>query len=167
MAETPFYGREGWTANGGSEGKALERSRGLSDILTPIGSRACFRSPKTPIENRVLYSDKAKEEIYYAFPLKQPAMHVQIGKGHAGAIRLVKEKGDIRPPGRNTGVSGANKVQPGYRKAGEAARPRLRPSGHKPDGGGYRPTRSSCRSLTFGTPTKRQGLVDDDGKLLT
>src|SRR5213592_2638242 len=55
-----------------SEGKLED----LSDILTPM--KSAF-APNT-IETAFLYSDKAKKKSYFAFPLKQQTMHVQIWK---------------------------------------------------------------------------------------
>src|SRR5437762_9436888 len=55
-----------------SEGKLEDRS----DILTPM--KSAF-APNT-LETTFLMNDKTKKKAYYAFPLKQQTMHVQIWK---------------------------------------------------------------------------------------
>ncbi|MEN3385859.1 MAG: multiple sugar transport system substrate-binding protein, partial [Hyphomicrobiales bacterium] len=90
-----------------SEGKLED----LSDILTPM--KSAF-APNT-IETAFLYSDKAKKKSYYAFPLKQQTMHVQIWKD------MLEQSGfkesDIPTTWKEYWSFWCDKVQPGYRKA--------------------------------------------------
>jgi len=82
-----------------SEGKLED----LSDILTPM--KSAFGP--TTIETAYLYNDKTKKKSYYAFPLKQQTMHVQIWGDMLEQAGF--KQSDIRTPGRNTGRSGATR----------------------------------------------------------
>ena len=46
----------------------------LSDVINPIKDRFA----KNTVETAYLYNDKTKKRAYYAFPLKQQTMHVEI-----------------------------------------------------------------------------------------
>src|SRR3954464_4415961 len=46
----------------------------ISDVLTPMKARFL----KNTLETTWLYDDKSKKRAYYAFPLKQQTMHVEI-----------------------------------------------------------------------------------------
>ena len=132
-----------------SEGKLED----LSDILTPM--KSAF-APNT-IETAFLYSEKAKKKSYYAFPLKQQTMHVQIWKD------MLEQSGfkesDIPTTWKEYWSFWCDKVQPAYRKA----------SGSRGFGigqpMGVESTDSFQSFLTF-VDAYNVKLVDDDGKLL-
>src|SRR5476651_1170783 len=46
----------------------------ISDIMTPIKDRFA----KNTIETAYLYNDKTKKHAYYAFPMKQQTMHIEV-----------------------------------------------------------------------------------------
>jgi multiple sugar transport system substrate-binding protein len=132
-----------------SEGKLED----LSDILGPM--KGAF-APNT-IETAYLYSDKAKKKSYYAFPLKQQTMHVQIWADMLEQAGF--KQSDIPDSWKEYWSFWCDKVQPGYRKA----------SGSRGFGigmpMGVESTDSFQSFLTF-IDAYNVKLVDDDGKLL-
>jgi multiple sugar transport system substrate-binding protein len=132
-----------------SEGKLED----LSDILTPM--KSAF-APNT-IETAFLYSEKAKKKSYYAFPLKQQTMHVQIWKD------MLEQSGfkesDIPTGWKEYWSFWCDKVQPAYRKASSTRGFGIgQPMG-------VESTDSFQSFLTF-VDAYNVKLVDDDGKLL-
>jgi multiple sugar transport system substrate-binding protein len=132
-----------------SEGKLED----LSDILSPMKSQF---SPNT-IETTFLYNEKDKKKSYYAFPLKQQTMHVQIWKDMLETAGL--KQSDIPTTWKEYWSFWCDKVQPAYRKA----------SGSRGFGigmpMGVESTDSFQSFLTF-VDAYNVKLVDDDGKLL-
>ena len=90
-----------------SEGKLED----LSDILGPMKSAFA----PTTIETAYLYSDKAKKKSYYAFPLKQQTMHVQIWGDMLEQAGF--KQSDIPDTWKEYWSFWCDKVQPAYRKA--------------------------------------------------
>ena len=56
----------------------------ISDVITPMKARF---APNT-LETTFLYNDKTKKRAYYAFPIKQQTMHIEILDRHAAGGRL-------------------------------------------------------------------------------
>jgi multiple sugar transport system substrate-binding protein len=125
----------------------------LSDILTPM--KAAF-APNT-IETTYLYSDKAKKKSYYAFPLKQQTMHVQIWNDMLEQAGF--KQSDIPTTWKEYWSFWCDKVQPASRKATSQ---RTYGIGQPM---GVDSTDAFQSFLTF-TDAYNVKLVDDDGKLL-
>src|SRR3954465_14283087 len=132
-----------------SEGKLED----LSDILNPM--KSAF-APNT-IETAYLYSEKAKKKSYYAFPLKQQTMHVQIWGDMLEQAGF--KQSDIPDTWKEYWSFWCDKVQPAYRKA----------AGSRSFGIGQPMGVDSSDSfysfLTFADAYNVK-LVDEDGKLL-
>ena len=83
----------------------------LTSVLEPIKGRFL----KNTLETTYLYDDKAKKRAYYAFPLKQQTMHVEIW------LDLLNQAGfkesDIPTKWADYWSFWCDKVQPGLRKA--------------------------------------------------
>ena len=125
----------------------------LSDILAPM--KPAF-APNT-IETTFLHSDKAKRKSYYAFPLKQQTMHVQIWNDMLETAGF--KQSDIPTAWKEYWSFWCDKVQPAYRKAsGTRAYGIGQPMG-------VESTDSFQSFLTF-VDAYDVKLVDDDGKLL-
>jgi multiple sugar transport system substrate-binding protein len=125
----------------------------LSDVLTPMKS---VFAPNT-IETAFLFNDKTKKKSYYAFPLKQQTMHVQIWKDMLATAGF--KESDIPTGWKDYWAFWCDKVQPGYRKA----------TGTRGFGigmpMGVESTDSFQSFLTFADAYNVK-MVDDDGKLL-
>ena len=78
----------------------------ISDVLNPIKARFL----KNTIETTYLYNDKTKKRAYYAFPLKQQTMHVEIWLDMLPPP--ASRKPTSRPSGPTTGRSGATRCSP-------------------------------------------------------
>jgi len=125
----------------------------LSDVLTPM--KSAF-APNT-LETTFLFNDKAKKKAYYAFPLKQQTMHIQIWKD------MIEQAGfkesDIPKTWKEYWSFWCDKAQPASRKA----------TGQRIYGigmpMGVDSTDSFQSFLTF-MDAYNVKLVDDDGKLL-
>ena len=125
----------------------------LTDILGPMKSSF---APNT-VETTYLYSDKAKKKSYYAFPLKQQTMHVQIWKDMLEGAGF--KESDIPTTWNDYWAFWCDKVQPASRKA---TNQRVYGIGQPM---GVDSTDSFQSFLTF-TDAHNVKLVDDDGKLL-
>ena len=125
----------------------------LSDVLTPM--KSAF-APNT-LETTYLYNEKTKKKAYYAFPLKQQTMHIQIWKD------MIEQAGfkesDIPTTWKEYWSFWCDKAQPASRKA----------TGQRIYGigmpMGVDSTDSFQSFLTF-MDAYNVKLVDDDGKLL-
>ena len=106
----------------------------LSDILTPMKAALRAEHASRP---RFLFNDKTKKKSYYAFPLKQQTMHVQIWKDMLEKAGF--KDSDIPTTWKEYWSFWCDKVQPAYPQGDRHARLRHRPA----DGRGIRPTRSS------------------------
>jgi multiple sugar transport system substrate-binding protein len=125
----------------------------LSDVLVPM--KSAF-APNT-IETAYLYNDKIKKKSYYAFPLKQQTMHIQIWKDMLEQAGF--KESDIPTTWKEYWSFWCDKVQPASRKA----------TGQRTFGigqpMGVESTDSFQSFLTF-MDAYNVKLVDDDGKLL-
>ena len=125
----------------------------ITDVLTPM--KANFL-PNT-IETAFLYDDKTKKRAYYAFPLKQQSMHVQIWKDMLEQAGF--KESDIPTKWADYWSFWCDKVQPGFRQK----------SGTRNYATGFPMGVDSCDSfysfLTF-MDAYNVKLVDDSGKLL-
>jgi multiple sugar transport system substrate-binding protein len=125
----------------------------LSDVLVPM--KSAF-APNT-IETTFLYNDKAKKKAYYAFPLKQQTMHIQIWKDMLEQAGF--KESDIPTTWKEYWSFWCDKAQPASRKA----------TGQRIYGigmpMGIDSTDSFQSFLTF-MDAYNVKLVDDDGKLL-
>jgi multiple sugar transport system substrate-binding protein len=125
----------------------------LSDVLTPM--KSAF-APNT-LETTFLLNDKTKKKSYYAFPLKQQTMHIQIWKDMLEQAGL--KESDIPTTWNEYWAFWCDKAQPASRKA----------TGQRIYGMGVPMGVDSTDSfqsfLTF-TDAHNVKLVDDDGKLL-
>ena len=125
----------------------------LSDILTPM--KSAF-APNT-IETAFLFSEKAKKKSYYAFPLKQQTMHVQIWSDMLEQAGF--KQSDIPDTWKEYWSFWCDKVQPAYRKAsGTRAYGVGQPMGVE--------STDSFQSFYTFMDAYNVKLVDDDGKLL-
>ncbi len=129
------------------------RLEDLSSILRPMASTF---APNT-LETTLLWNDVAKNRAYYAFPLRQQTMHVQIWKD------LLEQSGfkesDIPKNWAEYWSFWCDKVQPGFRRAtGTRGFAIGQPMG----------VDSSDSFYSFLTFMDAYGvkLVDDEGKLL-
>ena len=124
----------------------LRRPRADEDGFAPI-----------TIETAYLYNDKAKKKAYYAFPLKQQTLHIQIWKDMLEQAGF--KESDIPAPGRNTGRSGATRC----------SRPSRKATGQRIYGIGIPmgvESTNSFQSFLSWVDAYNVKLVDDDGKLL-
>ncbi|MEP7206063.1 MAG: ABC transporter substrate-binding protein [Casimicrobiaceae bacterium] len=125
----------------------------LSDILTPLKARFL---PNT-LETTYLLNEQTKKRAYYAFPLKQQTMHIEIW------LDMLADSGfkeaDIPTKWADYWSFWCNKVQPGIRKkTGQ----RLYATGFPM---GVDSSDSFYSFLTF-MDAHNVKLVNDDGKLL-
>ena len=125
----------------------------LSDILTPM--KAQFL-PNT-LETTYLYNDKAKKRAYYAYPIKQQTMHVEIWLDMLADAGF--KESDIPTDWKDYWSFWCDKAQPALRKK----------SGKRDYGIGQPMGVDSSDSfysfLTFADAYNVK-LVDDNGKLL-
>ncbi|MGH8796955.1 MAG: ABC transporter substrate-binding protein, partial [Caldimonas sp.] len=125
----------------------------ISDVLTPMKARFL---PNT-IETAYLYNDKAKKRAYYAFPLKQQTMHVEIWLDMLAAAGY--KEADIPTKWADYWSFWCDKVQPAYRqKTGNRGYGIGQPMGVDSSDSFY-------SFLTF-MDAYNVRLVDDSGKLL-
>ncbi|WP_342360468.1 ABC transporter substrate-binding protein [Terrarubrum flagellatum] len=125
----------------------------VSGVINPIKDRF---APNT-IETTFLYNDKTKAKAYYAFPLKQQTMHIELW------LDMLQQAGfkesDIPKDWKGYWAFWCDKVQPAYRRA----------SGTRNFGIGQPLGVDSSDSfysfLTF-MDAYNVKLVDDNGKLL-
>ena len=125
----------------------------ISDILTPMKDRFT----KNTLETAYLYNDKTKKRAYYAFPMKQQTMHIEVwGDMLAKAGYKIS---DLPTKWADYWAFWCDKVQPAYRKAsGERAFAIGMPMGVDSSDSFY-------SFLTF-MDAYNVKLVDDNGKLL-
>ena len=125
----------------------------ISDILTPMKDRFT----KNTLETAYLYNDKTKKRAYYAFPMKQQTMHIEVwGDMLAKAGYKLT---DLPTKWNDYWNFWCEKVQPAYRKAtGERAFAIGVPMGVDSSDAFY-------SFLTF-MDAYNVKLVDDNGKLL-
>ena len=125
----------------------------LTDVLTPM--KAAFLP--TTIETVYLYNDKTKKRAYYAFPIKQQTMHIEIWLDMLGVAGF--KESDIPSDWKGYWAFWCDKVQPGYRQK----------SGMRNYATGFPMGVNSSDSfysfLTF-MDAYNVKLVDDNGKLL-
>jgi multiple sugar transport system substrate-binding protein len=125
----------------------------ISDVLTPMKSRFL----KNTIETTYLYDDKTKKRAYFAFPLKQQTMHIEIWLDMLNQAGF--KESDIPTKWADYWSFWCDKVQPGSRKA----------TGTRTFGMGVPMGVDSSDSfysfLTF-MDAYNVKLVDDNGKLL-
>jgi len=129
------------------------RLEDISDIIEPMKGQF---APNT-IETTYLLNDKTKKKAYYAYPIKQQTMHVQIWKDMLEQAGF--KESDIPKDWKSYWSFWCDKVQPAYRKA----------SGSRAFGigqpMGVDATDSFYSFLTF-VDAYNVKLVDADGKLL-
>ena len=125
----------------------------ISSVIDPI--KKSF-APNT-VETAFLYNDKTKKKAYYAFPLKQQTMHIEIWLDMLAAAGF--KESDIPKTWKEYWAFWCDKAQPGSRKA----------SGARTFGigmpMGVDSTDSFYSFLTF-MDAYNVKLVDDNGKLL-
>ena len=125
----------------------------LTDIITPM--KASFLP--TTIETVYLYNDKTKKRAYYAFPIKQQTMHIEIWLDMLGDAGF--KESDIPTDWKGYWAFWCDKVQPGYRqKSGTRSYATGFPMGVDSSDSFY-------SFLTF-MDAYNVKLVDDNGKLL-
>ena len=125
----------------------------ISDVLTPIKARFL----KNTLETTYLYNDKTKKRAYYAFPLKQQTMHVEIWLDMLGQAGF--KEADIPTKWNDYWSFWCDKVQPAYRqKTGTRIFGIGQPMGVDSSDSFY-------SFLTF-MDAYNVKLVDDNGKLL-
>jgi multiple sugar transport system substrate-binding protein len=125
----------------------------ISDVLTPMKARFL----KNTLETTWLYDDKAKKRAYYAFPLKQQTMHVEIWLDMLQAAGF--KEADIPTKWSDYWSFWCDKVQPAYRqKTGTRVFAIGQPMGVDSSDSFY-------SFLTFADAYNVK-LVDEDGKLL-
>jgi multiple sugar transport system substrate-binding protein len=125
----------------------------VSDVLNPIKGRFL---PNT-IETTFLYNDKTKKRAYYAFPLKQQTMHIEIWLDMLGQAGF--KESDIPTKWADYWSFWCDKVQPAYRqKTGTRGFGIGQPMG-------VDSSDSFFSFLTF-MDAYNVKLVDDNGKLL-
>jgi multiple sugar transport system substrate-binding protein len=82
----------------------------LTDILTPMKAASC-----RPRSNSVyLYNDKTKKRAYYAFPIKQQTMHIEIWLDMLEVAGF--KESDIPTDWKGYWAFWCDKVQPAYRQ---------------------------------------------------
>jgi multiple sugar transport system substrate-binding protein len=129
------------------------RLEDISDILLPIKDKF---APNT-LETAYLYNDKAKKKSYYAYPMKQQTMHIEIWTDMLEAAGF--KESDIPTGWSDYWSFWCDKVQPAHRKA----------SGQRTFGIGQpMGVDASDSFFSFLTFADAYGvkMVDDDGKLL-
>ena len=125
----------------------------ISDILTPMKDRFA----KNTIETAYLYNDKTKKRAYYAFPMKQQTMHIEVWSDMLAKAGY--KISDLPTKWADYWSFWCDKVQPAYRKAtGERAFAIGMPMGVDSSDAFY-------SFLTF-MDAYNVKLVDDNGKLL-
>ena len=125
----------------------------ISDVLTPMKARFL----KNTLETTWLYDDKSKKRAYYAFPLKQQTMHVEIWLDMLQAAGF--KESDIPTKWSDYWSFWCDKVQPAYRqKTGTRVFAIGQPMGVDSSDSFY-------SFLTF-MDAYNVKLVDDNGKLL-
>jgi len=125
----------------------------ISDIITPMKDRFA----KNTVETAYLYNDKTKKRAYYAFPMKQQTMHIEVWGDmlEKAGYKLT----DLPTKWDDYWKFWCEKVQPAYRKAtGERAFAIGVPMGVDSSDAFY-------SFLTF-MDAYNVKLVDDNGKLL-
>jgi multiple sugar transport system substrate-binding protein len=125
----------------------------ISDILVPMKERFS----KNTIETAYLYNDKTKKRAYYAFPMKQQTMHIEVWSDMLAKAGY--KISDLPTKWNDYWNFWCEKVQPAYRKAtGERAFAIGVPMGVDSSDAFY-------SFLTF-VDAYNVKLVDDNGKLL-
>src|SRR3982750_2794712 len=125
----------------------------ISDVLTPMKARFL----KNTLETTWLYDDKSKKRAYYAFPLKQQTMHVEIWLDMLQAAGF--KEADIPTKWSDYWSFWCDKGQPAYRqKTGTRVFAIGQPMGVDSSDSFY-------SFLTF-MDAYNVKLVDDNGKLL-
>jgi multiple sugar transport system substrate-binding protein len=125
----------------------------ISDVLTPMKDRFA----KNTIETAYLYNDKTKKRAYYAFPMKQQTMHIEVWSDMLAKAGY--KISDLPTKWNDYWNFWCEKVQPAYRKAsGERAFAIGVPMGVDSSDAFY-------SFLTF-MDAYNVKLVDDSGKLL-
>jgi multiple sugar transport system substrate-binding protein len=125
----------------------------ISDIINPIKDRFA----KNTIETAYLYNDKAKKRAYYAFPMKQQTMHIEVWSDMLAKAGY--KISDLPTKWSDYWNFWCEKVQPAYRKAtGERVFAIGMPMGVDSSDAFY-------SFLTF-MDAYNVKLVDDSGKLL-
>ena len=125
----------------------------ISDVLVPMKSRFL---PNT-LETTYLWDDKTKRRAYYAFPLKQQTMHIEIWLDMLNQAGF--KESDIPTKWSDYWSFWCDKVQPAYRKATSS---RVYGIGQPM---GVESTDSFQSFYTF-MDAYNVKLVDDNGKLL-
>ncbi|WP_010103506.1 ABC transporter substrate-binding protein [Verminephrobacter aporrectodeae] len=125
----------------------------ISDILTPIKERFA----RNTLETAYLQNDKARKRAYYAFPLKQQTMHIEVWSDMLAKAGY--KISDLPTRWNDYWKFWCEKVQPAYRRAtGERVFAIGVPMGVDSSDAFY-------SFLTF-MDAYNVKLVDDDGKLL-
>ena len=125
----------------------------LTSVLDPIKGRFL----KNTLETTYLYDDKAKKRAYYAFPLKQQTMHIEIWLDMLGQAGF--KEADIPTKWADYWSFWCDKVQPAIRqKTGQRLFGIGQPMGVDSSDSFY-------SFLTF-MDAYNVKLVDDNGKLL-
>jgi multiple sugar transport system substrate-binding protein len=125
----------------------------IGDVLNPMKGRFL----KNTLETTYLYNDKAKKHAYYAFPLKQQTMHVEIWLDMLQVAGF--KEADIPTGWADYWSFWCDKVQPAYRqKTGTRVYGIGQPMGVDSSDSFY-------SFLTF-MDAYNVKLVDDSGKLL-
>jgi len=125
----------------------------ISDVLVPMKDRFA----KNTIETAYLYNDKTKKRAYYAFPMKQQTMHIEVWSDMLAKAGY--KISDLPTKWNDYWSFWCEKVQPAYRKAtGERAFAIGMPMGVDSSDAFY-------SFLTF-VDAYNVKLVDDSGKLL-
>ena len=127
----------------------------LGDVLGPMKDRI----DAVALSTASLYSGTTRKKAYYAFPVRQQALHVQYWKDMLG--RAGFKDSDIPDTWREYWSFWCDKVQPSLRKAVGAGR-RLFATGFPM---GVEST-DSAQSFLSWLEAYNVKLVDDDGKLL-
>jgi len=125
----------------------------ISDVITPMKDRFA----KNTIETAFLYNDKTKKKAYFAFPMKQQTMHIEVWSDMLAKAGF--KVSDLPTKWSDYWNFWCDKVQPAYRKAsGERAFAIGMPMGVDSSDAFY-------SFLTF-MDAYNVKLVDDNGKLL-
>jgi multiple sugar transport system substrate-binding protein len=125
----------------------------ISDVLTPMKDRFA----KNTIETAFLYNDKTKKRAYYAFPMKQQTMHIEVWTDMLAKAGF--KVADLPTKWDDYWKFWCEKVQPAYRKAsGDRVYAIGQPMGVDSSDAFY-------SFLTF-MDAYNVKLVDDNGKLL-
>ncbi|MDB5807505.1 MAG: extracellular solute-binding protein family 1 [Betaproteobacteria bacterium] len=125
----------------------------ISDVLTPMKDRFA----KNTLETAHLYNDKTKKRAYYAFPMKQQTMHIEVWSDMLAKAGY--KISDLPTKWADYWNFWCEKVQPAYRKAsGDRVFAIGMPMGVDSSDAFY-------SFLTF-MDAYNVKLVDDNGKLL-